>query len=316
MTSLAPPNHRTSVWSRVRFAGTALQVRLRFVLILLAAFIVVTQWPVLRNWWDKLTHRWWASQRTAHAVSRNTEFFCPMCPGVLSTWPSICPVCHMDLVPRQKGDAVILPEGVIARMQFSPYRIQLAGIRTSEIKASEVNPTEASTPKLHVPRSAVVDNGRERIVYVERMPGMFDGVIVELGPRRGDVFPVLKGLQAGDRVATVGAFLIDAEARLNPAVATSYFGAGGTSSTQTPAASRFTAKTKGKQLSPEDAALVARQKNCPVTELPLDSMGGPIPVEVAGRRVFICCAGCEGKLKRNPDTYLKKLGIASKPSSE
>src|SRR5205807_654695 len=34
---------------------------------------------------------------------------------------------------RKRGEAVVLPEGVVARMQFSPYRVQLAGIKTSVV---------------------------------------------------------------------------------------------------------------------------------------------------------------------------------------
>ncbi|HEX5444027.1 MAG TPA: efflux RND transporter periplasmic adaptor subunit, partial [Pirellulales bacterium] len=40
----------------------------------------------------------------------------------------------MPLVRRQKGEAVHLPDGVVARMQFSPYRVQLAGIRTAAVE--------------------------------------------------------------------------------------------------------------------------------------------------------------------------------------
>ena len=39
---------------------------------------------------------------------------------------------------------------------------------------------------------------------------------VKLGPPAGDYYPVLSGLADGDRVVTVGTFLIDAENRLNP----------------------------------------------------------------------------------------------------
>src|SRR4029079_17017452 len=52
-------------------------------------------------------------------------------------WPAICPICNMDLVQRRKHDAQILPEGVVARMQLSPYRVQLAGIKTSVVEARE-----------------------------------------------------------------------------------------------------------------------------------------------------------------------------------
>jgi Cu(I)/Ag(I) efflux system membrane fusion protein len=69
---------------------------------------------------------------------------------------------------------------------------------------------------------AVIDTGDRKIVYVESEPGVFEGRQVVLGARIGDRFPVLEGLSSGDKVAAAGAFLIDAETRLNQgAVATS-----------------------------------------------------------------------------------------------
>ena len=68
------------------------------------------------------------------AVSSDTEYWCPMCPGVVSDWPTKCPVCSMTLVRRQKGEMTPLPDGVVARVQLSPYRIQLAGVRTSAVE--------------------------------------------------------------------------------------------------------------------------------------------------------------------------------------
>jgi Cu(I)/Ag(I) efflux system membrane fusion protein len=72
---------------------------------------------------------------------------------------------------------------------------------------------------LSVPESAVVDTGSKKIVYVESEPGVFEGREVVLGARIGDRFPVLEGLSPGEKVAAKGAFLIDAESRLNPATA-------------------------------------------------------------------------------------------------
>jgi Cu(I)/Ag(I) efflux system membrane fusion protein len=72
---------------------------------------------------------------------------------------------------------------------------------------------------LSVPESAVIDTGNRKIVYVEAEPGVYEGREVVLGPRIGDRFPVLDGLAPGERVASKGAFLIDAESRLNPAIA-------------------------------------------------------------------------------------------------
>src|SRR5437899_6262819 len=75
-----------------------------------------------------------------------------------------------------------------------------------------------------IPESAVVDTGRQKLVFVESGPGMFDGVEVVLGPRCGSFYPLIRGPEVNQRVVTVGAFLIDAEARLNPAAASLYFG--------------------------------------------------------------------------------------------
>ena len=122
---------------RARQIARAVQVRLRFVVVLAVAFLVVGLWDNLRNIVDTWRHRLVGSRSGQHAVSIDTEYFCPMCPGVVSDWPAICPVCSMDLVRRKKGDAALLPEGVVARMQLSPYRIQLAGICAKTIAVSK-----------------------------------------------------------------------------------------------------------------------------------------------------------------------------------
>lgn len=80
---------------------------------------------------------------------------------------------------------------------------------------------------LSVPRSAVIDTGRNKIVYVESSAGVFDMRAVKLGPLatvfsqdgvagETEFYPVVDGLSDGDRVVTVGTFLVDAENRLNP----------------------------------------------------------------------------------------------------
>ncbi len=305
-------NLRSQCW-RSRFLWTArlIEVRLRFVIVLIVAFLIVGRWGTWRNYWDKWTRPLFGGAAYAGSVSGETEFFCPMCPGVLSDWPAICPVCHMDLVSRRRAEPIVLPDGTLARMQFAPYRIQQAGIQTTEVTLKSL---EDVGECLALPESAVIDSGSMQVVYVETMPGMFDGVTVKLGPRVGDLFPVREGLKSGQRVATSGAFLIDAETRLNPSLAAGYFGASSNrlanSSTAQTSPKR---KAKKSKLSAEDLKLVAQQKICPVTGLDLDSMGGPIPVDVAGRRVFICCAGCENTLRKDPDKHLKKLANESNP---
>jgi hypothetical protein len=127
-------------------------------------------------------------------------------------------------------------------------------------------------------------------------------VEIRVGRRCGDFYPVISGLEPGQRVVTTGAVLLDAESRLNPGVAAGYFGAGSRVSVPTapppPAAPG--------SLSPEDRLLAERQKICPVTKKPLDSMGGPVRVVVNGRVVFLCCDGCEDSLRDQPEKYLPK----------
>ncbi len=70
---------------------------------------------------------------------------------------------------------------------------------------------------LSVPESAVIDTGTLTMVYVEADPGVFEGRKVVLGPRSDGRFPVLEGLAPGEAVVADGAFLVDAESRLDPA---------------------------------------------------------------------------------------------------
>src|SRR5262245_42042767 len=122
--SLAEPTV-SKVWLALR----AIQVRLRFIAVLVLAFVIVGQWETLRNYWDRVTSLARDSGRGFQTVSNDTEYFCPMDPGVVTDWPSKCGICNMALVRRKKGEATPLPSGVVARMQFSPYRVQLAGIQ-------------------------------------------------------------------------------------------------------------------------------------------------------------------------------------------
>ena len=61
------------------------------------------------------------------------------------------------------------------------------------------------------------------------------------------------------------------------------------------------------QLAPEDRKLAEAQRICPVSDMPLGSMGVPIKVDVQGQSVFICCEGCRESLLTEAVKYLAKL---------
>jgi hypothetical protein len=69
------------------------------------------------------------------------------------------------------------------------------------------------------------------------------------------------------------------------------------------------------ELSPEDRKLAEAQKLCPVGDSPLGSMGKPFKINVKGRDVFLCCAGCEHAVKEDPDAILAKLDAGMAPAA-
>jgi Cu(I)/Ag(I) efflux system membrane fusion protein len=70
--------------------------------------------------------------------------------------------------------------------------------------------------KLVIPASAILWTGKRSIVYVKQAGDepIFNLREVELGPKLGESFVVLAGLNDGEEIATQGAFSIDAAAQL------------------------------------------------------------------------------------------------------
>ena len=471
-----------------------LLARTRFLAVFAVVFAIVGGWETIRSRVTRLI----GTTPPEMGISADAEYFCPMDPGIISDWPSKCPVCNMSLVLRKRGELTPLPEGVVARMQVTPYRLWLGGVSTSSVEfeplvrtlklpgvviakpggaphieaavfshelswiepgqkavvvlerdgadlsldgkvqsppspaAGEksaasliidvpprskglddgdsvqvilrcaveklepfrdlpsrppkilqgeprrvytcmahpdvVRDVPGSCPKdrsvlmprslrdnqrlrwwcpmhpeitsdrggakcdacggmllvprvisyrlpgsvLGVPSSAVIDDGIKSMVYVEMGPGMFDARLVKLGPRCDGAFPVVSGLEPGDRVVTQGAFLLDAETRLNPSLAAGYFGAGSTAAsghqTQGSQASHDLSLPEWLEgLAQEDRPRAIRQKNCPVTGKALGTMGVPVKVGVKGIEVFLCCDGCSSAIEAKPEKYLSKL---------
>ncbi len=65
-----------------------------------------------------------------------------------------------------------------------------------------------------VPASAVVDTGMRQVVFVQDAHGQFQPRNVTVGARAGGRAQILSGLQAGERIAVSGSFLLDPDARM------------------------------------------------------------------------------------------------------
>jgi RND family efflux transporter MFP subunit len=175
---------------------------------------------------------------------------------------------------------------------------------------------------LAVPERAVIDTGSRKIVYRESGPDVFDGVEVQLGPRCGAFYPVLSGLQAGDRVAASGSFLIDAETRLTAGAASTYFGASAgpqgthdhSATSGRPSMTRDDADKAAAglaKLSPEDRKRAETQRYCPVlTDNLLGIMGKPVKVLVNGQPIFLCCKNCVSQALANAAKTIAKVNEA------
>ncbi len=281
-------------------------------------------------------------------------------PGMFATVTVRTPIVqsepfHTAIEAIRRGPQAIDDESLIAFQKFCPVTGRALGSMGKPIKVEadsktvflccegcresfEKKPAEfvaklAAPPAdavLAVPEQAVIDTGTQKLVYVERDPGVFEGVEVTLGPRSGGFYSVVNGLARGDRVAAAGAFLVDAETRLNPAASAEYFGASGSTtsnsattvmppstastskSTVQPANSRSFKFTEEQlknlaKLSPTDRQAAIEQGKCPITDQVLGSMGKPEKIELDGRTVFLCCEGCRQEALKKKDEVLKKI---------
>lgn len=163
---------KTSLLRRILFALKFLEIRLRFIAVLAITALAVGYWDHVQNYYER-----WQREHETHpaALQQNAptedavEYFCGMHPFVVREHPGKCPICGMDLSPRKKGAAAELPEGVVARVQASPDRIQQAGVATEPVLYRMLTRTVRSYGVVEV------DEAR-----MARIPARFPGRIDEL----------------------------------------------------------------------------------------------------------------------------------------
>ncbi|GMU20798.1 MAG: hypothetical protein AMXMBFR13_08940 [Phycisphaerae bacterium] len=109
------------------------------------------------------------------------KWLCPMHPEVVKDGPGECDKCGMDLV-----------------------KAETLGYVSTGARAAKL---------LAVPQTAVLLTGKRAVVYVEQTKDdgtpVYEGRVVQLGPRTGDYYVIEDGLEEGERVVTRGALMID-----------------------------------------------------------------------------------------------------------
>jgi hypothetical protein len=153
-------------------------------------------------------------------------FICPNHDDVIRLSEGKCPRDGVQLIERPLAENERLSYWCPMHPQVTS---RVAGEKCDEcggmILLPRVVAYRPSRKVLAVPETSVIDTGTRRVVYVDRGGGMFDGVEVVVGPRAAGYYAIVSGLEAGQKVASSGAFLLDAETRLNPNAASAYFGA-------------------------------------------------------------------------------------------
>ena len=173
---------------------------------------------------------------------------CPMHPEEQSDEFGECSICGMDLVEKQS----------VAGADHSHVHQPLASpvIRTDQpplifkyvcpdhpdayatvpgLCPRDGKPLLMTGEVLTVPKSAVIDTGLRKIVFVDRGESGYEQIEVKVGPEawgtsddsktKRRYYPIVSGLTPGDRVVTHGNFLIDSQTQLTGSASGAYGGA-------------------------------------------------------------------------------------------
>jgi len=193
MTMPADREAPKGFWKKTWFWIKFLEIRLRFVALLVLTGLVVGYWENLQNYYQQ-----WRRERSgvverigmadpAAKSAATEEYFCPMHTFVVRETPGKCPICGMELARRKRGEAVTLPEGVTARIQVSPERIMQSGVKVEAAGFRNL---------VRTVRSYGVIEADERLQ--KRLIARFPGRIDELNVRS-----VGETVSAGDLVASI-----------------------------------------------------------------------------------------------------------------
>ena len=176
-----------------------------------------------------------------------TKWVCPMHPEVQSDEFGECSICGMDLVKKQSttgahshahqhapSPSIYADQPPLIFKYVCPdYPDEYATV--PGLCPRDGKPLHMTGEVLTIPKSAVIDTGLRKIVFIDRGESGYEQVEVEVGPEAwgtsGDsetkrrYYPIVSGLTPGDMVVTHGNFLIDSQTQLTGSASGAYGGA-------------------------------------------------------------------------------------------
>ena len=176
-----------------------------------------------------------------------TKWVCPMHPEVQSDEFGECSICGMDLVKKQSttgahshahqhgpSPSIYADQPPLIFKYMCPdHPDEYATV--PGLCPRDGKPLHMTGEVLTVPKSAVIDTGLRKIVFIDRGESGYEQVEVEVGPEAwgtsGDsetkrrYYPIVSGLTPGDMVVTHGNFLIDSQTQLTGSASGAYGGA-------------------------------------------------------------------------------------------
>ncbi len=171
---------------------------------------------------------------------------CPMHPEEQSDEFGECSICGMDLIEKQPTAAGTDTHFHAHQPTVPSDQLPLifkyvcpdhpdAYATVPGLCPRDGKPLLMTGEVLTVPKSAVINTGLRKIVFVDRGESGYEQIEVEVGPEAwgtsGDsetkrrYYPIVSGLTPGDMVVTHGNFLIDSQTQLTGSASGAYGGA-------------------------------------------------------------------------------------------
>jgi len=161
---------------------------------------------------------------------------------------------------RLQGQVGFLEPMVNAQTHTTAARIEVSnpGMRLRPGMFVQVRFAVSGQHSLAVPRSAVVDTGVHKLVYLAEGNGVFESREVQLGPVADDYYPVSSGLREGDRIVTEGNFMLDSQTRISGGMSSMFGGSKEFNQQQTaPESAQFNVSFRSDPATPQGGAEAA-----------------------------------------------------------